>query len=201
MGRRARPSSRPSRRSPEHLLPEHNDYAGKNVGKRRKKLKTGFPRLARGGDGRLRVRRRRRRRLRPRGRPTAHSRPPRATQKPPEVRGCAPRSSPARRSSRSTIEARRTSRRPERRRTPNSSAVAGVPPRGAGVSPRGAAEAADARVRRDPRLARRRPRRAALRAVPKNLHVGCATRRTHRGKWHLMRLSGELAPSRKPYGA
>ena len=141
---------------PEHLLPEHNDYAGKNVGKRRKKLKTGFlasreaatgaPAPAGADDGA--------------SAPAADPPPILALlarrKNLPKCEVCAKEfTSQAQLEEHNRGKAHLKATRAAR--TPNSSAVAGVPPRGEGVSPRGAAEAADARVRRDPRLARRRP--------------------------------------------
>ena len=142
---------------PEHLLPEHNDYAGKNVGKRRKKLKTGFlasreaatgASASAGADDGASA---------PAADPPPFSPSSRDTKTSRSAR-CAPRSSPARRSSGSTIEGKAHLK--ATRAAAYAKLVGGrgsAAPGRAGVSPRGAAEAADARVRRDPRLARRRP--------------------------------------------
>ena len=161
----------------------------------------GIPRLARGGDGRLRVRRRRRRRLRPRGRPTAHSRPPRATQKPPEVRGV-----------RQGVHQPGAARGAQSRQ----GAPQGDPSGGVRQTRRRSRECRPGARECRPGARRRRRTRgsAATRAWPaaapgvqhcalcrKTFTSDAQLAEHNRGKWHLMRLSGELAPSRKPYGA
>ena len=200
MGRRARPSSRPSRRSRSTSSRSTTITPGKtwaSVARSSRRI----PRLARGGDGRLRVRRRRRRRLRPRGRPTAHSRPPRATQKPPEVRGVrqgvhqpgAARGAQSRQGAPQGDPSggvRQTRRRSRECRPGAREAAPGCGGGGGRAGP---------------------PRPAPGPPPPPGVQHCALCRKTftsdaqlaehNRGKWHLMRLSGELAPSRKPYGA
>ena len=185
---------------PSHLLPEHNDYAGKHVGKRRKKLKTGFLASREAATGAAASA----------GAADGDSAP--ATDPPPILALLARRkdlpkcevcakefTSQAQLEEHNRGKAHLKATRP--RRTPNSSAVAGVPSRAAGVPSRAAAEAPDARVRRDPRRARRRPRVPHCALCRKPSPATRNSPNTTEASGTSCASAGNSPRSRKPYGA
>ena len=186
---------------PSHLLPEHNDYAGKHVGKRRKKLKTGFLASREAATGAAASA----------GAADGDSAP--ATDPPPILallarRKDLPKCEVCAKEFTSQAQLEEHNRGKAHLKATRAAAYAklvggrggAVPGRGGAVPGRGrgAGRAGPPRPAPGPPPPPGVPHCALCRKT----FTGDAQLAEHnRGKWHLMRLSGELAPSRKPYGA
>ena len=186
---------------PEHLLPEHNDYAGKNVGKRRKKLKTGFLASREAATGASASA----------GADDGASAP--AADPPPILallarRKNLPKCEVCAKEFTSQAQLEEHNRGKAHLKATRAAAYAKlVGGRGSAAPGRGSVAPG-----RGGGGGRAGPPRPAPGPPPPPGVPHCALcRKTftsdaqlaehNRGKWHLMRLSGKLAPSRKPYGA
>ena len=186
---------------PSHLLPEHNDYAGKHVGKRRKKLKTGFLASREAATGASASA----------GADDGASAP--AADPPPILallarRKNLPKCEVCAKEFTSQAQLEEHNRGKAHLKATRAAAYAKlVGGRGSAAPGRGSVAPG-----RGGGGGRAGPPRPAPGPPPPPGVPHCALcRKTftsdaqlaehNRGKWHLMRLSGELAPSRKPYGA